>query len=331
MKKRFNIVLLFLLALILLVGCQKKHENSSSDSSESNSPPSALEDLQKLSEELITTVSKKDWAGGAEQIKSIHSKWNTFFADAQKKGMTAEKADEFNKDLNTLTTLIISKAMDDSKSKAALEYKKAALELERAMSKGAEDSQGQSGSGSSGSSAGGSGGESSNSGGGAGSSGGESGQSGQNGNSGVSEKELKLPEEILPDSYPLMTATPEELEIVHAAVKLTKHIPYMTELFEAKLPSEVLILKYHIRNIKISSKQGNWDEIKKDLKEIDEIWPKLQPKVMEKKDTLAIQFNQSIVELKSVVDQKSSTLTTIKCDIALENIKKISDLLENER
>jgi hypothetical protein len=52
---------------------------------------------------------------------------------------------------------------------------------------------------------------------------------------------------------------------------------------------------------------------------------------MEKKDTLAIQFNQSIVELKSVVDQKSSTLTTIKCDIALENIKKISDLLENER
>ncbi|NLK98741.1 MAG: hypothetical protein GX272_11815 [Epulopiscium sp.] len=328
MKKHylFNIVLLLLLSLMLLVGCQKKQEKSNTDSSESNSPPSALEDLQKLSEELIATVSKKDWAGGAEQIKSMHSKWNAFFADAQKKGMPTEKADEFNKDLNTLTTLIISKAMEDSKDKAALEYKKTALELERTMSKKSESSQGQSGGESSGGSDG-SGGQSGGSGGQSGNSG-QSSQSGHGGGSESSEKELKLPEEALPDSYPLMTATPDELEIAHAAVKLTKHIPYMTELFKTKLPSEILILKYHIRNIKISSKQGKWDEIKKDLEEIDEVWPRLQPKVMEKKDTLAIQFNQSVVELKDVVAQKDSTLTTIKCDIALENIKKISETLE---
>lgn len=324
MKKHnlFNIVLLFLLFSMLIVGCQKKQEKSNTDSSESNTPPSALEDLQKLSEELIATVSKKDWAGGAEQIKSMHSKWNAFFADAQKKGMTAEKVDEFNKDLNTLTTLIISKAMEDSKNKAALEYKKTALELERDMSKGHESAQGQSGGGlSEGGGASGSESESS--------SGGHSSQSSRQGDSsGTSEKELTLPEETLPDSYPLMTATPEELEIAHAAVKLTKHIPYMTELFKTKLPPEILTLKYHVRNIKICSKRGKWDEIKKDLEEIDEVWPRLQPKIMEKKDTLAIQFNQSVVELKNVVEQKDSTLTTIKCDIALENIKKMSELLE---
>lgn len=319
MKKRYIFhILLLLLSLTLLIGCQKSKEKSSSDSSSDNSPPPALEDLQELSEEILSTLSKKDWSAGVDQIKSIHSKWNAFFADAQKKGMTAEKADEFNKDLNSLTTLVISKAMEDSKDKTALEYKKTALELEKAVSQKGDEKQESSGSQSGGNSGGNSGG---------GSSGQQSG-SGQGGNSEMSKEDLKLPEEILPDSYPLMTATPSELEIAHAAVKVTKHIPYMTELFKAKLPPEVLILKYHIRNIKISSKQAKWDDITTDLEKIDEVWPRLQSKIIEKKDTLAIQFNQSIVELKEVIEQKNSTLTTIKCDIALENIKKMSETLE---
>ncbi|NLK21656.1 MAG: hypothetical protein GX308_06155 [Epulopiscium sp.] len=66
----------------------------------------------------------------------------------------------------------------------------------------------------------------------------------------------------------------------------------------------------------------------KSLAEFDEIWPKFQPKIIEKKDSLAIQFNQSILELKEVVKQKDSALTTIKSDIALENIKKMIEIFE---
>lgn len=197
--------------------------------------------------------------------------------------------------------------MEENKDKAALKYKKAELELENEIGyKKSSDENNDSSE--------------------------EEPDSKSQGNKSEKEEDtkqdLKLPEEVLPDSYPLMTSSPSELEIAHAAVNLTKHIPYMAELFNAKVPSEILILKYQLRDIKISSKQGKWGLVDKSLAEFDEIWPKFQPKIIEKKDSLAIQFNQSILELKEVVKQKDSALTTIKSDIALENIKKMIEIFE---
>lgn len=319
MKKQFLLYILLFIFIILMLGCQKSKEKSKNDSSKENSPPPALEEIQNISEGIITSISKKDWNGSVEQIKSLHSQWNNFFSDAHKKGMTTEKTEEFNKDLNELTNLVISKAMEDSKSQAELNFKKDSLKSEQQLS--STDSQGQGGN--SGNKEGSSEGEASSSGSKEGSSGGKS-----SGSGGENKEEFTLPEESLPDNFPLMTASPSELKITHAAVKLTKHIPYMTDLFETKIPSEILTLKYLIRDIKISSKQANWELVKEDLKEIEDIWPRLQPKIIEKKESLSIQFNQSLFELKDVVNQKDSTLTTIKSDITLENIKKMTELFE---
>ncbi|WP_058485037.1 hypothetical protein [Defluviitalea phaphyphila] len=319
-KYLFYILLCLILIIFVLAACDVSEKNleSESDSTENNSPPSSLEDLQQLSEDMLTYINNKDWSMSAKQIKSIHSKWNDFFVEAQKKGISSEKVDNFNKDLNTLTSLIISKAMEDSKAKIDLQYKKTTLELEKYMSKEESNEEGNNKEQS---------GESSEN-----SSNTSSNNSSSQNSSSSSEKDVKeeitLPEEILPDSYPLMTSTSEELEIAHAAVKLTSHIPYMVELFKSEFPSDILTLKYLLRNIKISSKQNKWDEVEKSLNEINEIWPTFQSKIMEEKDSLAIKFNQSIIELEDVIKQEDSTLTTIKCDIALENIKEMSELFE---
>ncbi|NLJ88469.1 MAG: hypothetical protein GX327_06800 [Epulopiscium sp.] len=298
MKKKFLLYLLILICTILMVSCQRSQEKTNKDSDKEHNSSDAFEEIESISEELLLSISKKEWDTSAEQVKSLHSKWNSFFSEAYKKGISAEKAEEFNNDLNELTNLIISKAMEENKKKADLELKKDTLKLEQQLQKSSSQEQNTS--------------------------------SSQEKSSSKEEKkeELTLPEENLPDNYPLLTASPSELKIAHAAVKITKHLPYMSDLFKLKVPSEVLTLKYLIRDIKISSKLGLWDLVNNDLKEIEEIWPRLQGEIVEKKEPLSIQFNQILIELKDVINQKDSTLTTIKSDIALENIKSMTDLFK---
>jgi len=107
------------------------------------------------------------------------------------------------------------------------------------------------------------------------------------------QEEITLPEEELPENYPLLTASDSELKIAQAAVQITKHLPYMSDLFKVKTPSEILTLKYLIRDIKIASKLGEWDLVHKDLKEIEEIWPKLQADITEKKNLSLFSLTKS--------------------------------------
>lgn len=67
-------------------GCQKGEEKHSKESPENNSPPNSLEDLQKLSEDVLTSVNKKEWNSSLSQIKSVHSKWNDFLQKQKKRG-----------------------------------------------------------------------------------------------------------------------------------------------------------------------------------------------------------------------------------------------------
>jgi len=299
MKKYLLFYILAFICIILMVSCKKSQEKNNKDSSKESNSYEAFEEIENLTEELLLSVSKKDWNSSAQQVKSLHSTWNSFFSEAHKKGMSAEKAEAFNKDLNQLTSLVIAQAMEESRKKAELEYKRASLKLQQQLEgeKSKEESKSSSDE--------------------------KPGEKNE-----TKQEEITLPEEELPENYPLLTASDSELKIAQAAVQITKHLPYMSDLFKVKTPSEILTLKYLIRDIKIASKLGEWDLVHKDLKEIEEIWPKLQADITEKKEPLAIQFNQILIELKDVIEQKDSTLTTIKADIALENIKSMTDLFK---
>ena len=135
MKKKFLLYLLILICTILMVSCQRSQEKTNKDSDKEHNSSDAFEEIESISEELLLSISKKEWDTSAEQVKSLHSKWNSFFSEAYKKGISAEKAEEFNNDLNELTNLIISKAMEENKKKADLELKKDTLKLEQQLQK----------------------------------------------------------------------------------------------------------------------------------------------------------------------------------------------------
>jgi hypothetical protein len=294
-KMRYNykwtlyMILLLFSLFAPLTACQKQEEKSSK-AEEKEKPPAALNELEELSEDLVKTLSEKNWSEAVKQTKSLHTKWNEFYPHSQKKGLPPEKAAAFNKDLNILTNLVIAKSMEKAKDDIETKYK-LEVQKQKVLKEG----------------------QSSNT---------------EKGKSSDTLKDVKLPEEVLPDTFPILTATPDDLKIVHAGIEVTKHIPFFMQQFEKKDLTPILQLKYYVRDIKISSKQKNWSRVLENVKKLNQIWPVIQPKVIEKKEPLAIQFNQSLTELKEVTAQKDPTLTTIKCDIALENIKKITEQFE---
>ncbi len=292
--KKYTLKVLSMIIILLVcfsgsVGCQSKQPKPVPKEPGEDKPPQAVEELETLSEDLLKSVSKKEWSESTDQIKSIHSQWNKFFAAGQKAGLPPEVAKSFTQDLNTLTTLVVNKAMEESKKEIELEHEKTEVQLQIQMDQGKN----------SGDDAG-----------------------------GQEPSPPKLPKEVLPDHYPVLTSSLSELQVSEAVVELTKHIPSFIGLYKSELPPEVLKSKYYIRSIKISAKQKNWEKASIQLNKLKETWTGLQPKIIKKKEDMAVQFNQSIVELEEVTMQKNPTLATVKSDIALENIHAMSKLYE---
>ena len=85
MKKKFLLYLLILICTILMVSCQRSQEKTNKDSDKEHNSSDAFEEIESISEELLLSISKKEWDTSAEQVKSLHSKWNSFLASLQKR------------------------------------------------------------------------------------------------------------------------------------------------------------------------------------------------------------------------------------------------------
>jgi len=317
MKNRYLIyfVIMVIFVSVFSVSCKKKEEPKKE---EDRKPPQSLEQVQELTEEIVKKTVEKDWLLSTEKTKELHMKWNEFYPDAQKKGLPKEKADEFNRDLNRLTDLLISKSLslakqkpegmkeeegkekgskeEGSKEEESKEDNKEDNKEENGEDKGKEQKQDDSK-------------ESKD----------------KDAKDEEENKDKEDPKKVLEKAVPLVTANAKDLIIINASIELTKHIPIFMSLFESEVPPNVMKLKYLVRHIDVSSKLQKWDIAAVDIKEALETWVYIQPKVIEVKDTLAIQVQQSLTELVEVVELKDSTLTTIKSDVVIKNIEKIVD------
>lgn len=304
----------------VLCACQKEKEEEEMEK-ENSRLPQTLEQVEELSEEIVNSTMKKDWAKSTQKVKELHSKWNEFYPEAQKKGLSKDKTDAFNADLNQLTGLLITKTLSITGKDFAEDYIKQQenqdTQDDQTQNQESQDNQ-----------------EHTNS---------EDQKHNEQQNSGENpaerndenqdknskEKEMD-PREVIIETAPLALANEDELIIVNASIQVTKHVPVFMSLFEGKIPPDALKLKYLIRHIDISSQLQKWDLASEDMSEALETWIYVQPKVIELKDTLGIQIQQGLTELAEVVSLKDPTLIHIKSSIVIKNLEDTIDEFKNK-
>lgn len=319
MKKLYSMLLtIILIFAVILTGCKSNKEEKKS---EGEKPPSSLEELQKLTDEVLEAAMKKDWSGSLGKTKEVQTKWNELYPELQKKGVSKDDVDNFVKDLNTLSDSLITKTMtipkteektksEDSKSEDSQSEGSNSQESgDSQESKPGEVSQDKSKSG-------------------------ESKQASTEPQISLEDKSSqeknKDPQKTLEEVDPLLEINGEELVIVSNSVELLKHIPKFTGLFGGKIPSDVLKLKYLLYHVNISAKKEDWEAANKTMTSIEEVWKSIEPKVAEVEESLKPQIAQSIKELKEVIEEKNKALSGMKSNVSIDNVEKLVKAIKDK-
>jgi len=320
--KRFYSILLVVILIftVMLTGCKSGKEEKKS---KAEKPPSSLEELQKLTDEVLVSTMKKDWSGSLSKTKEVQSKWNELYPDLQKKGVSKDDVDNFVKDLNTLSDSLIVKTLAIPKTKTeetkSEESKSEESKSEEGKSEESKSEEGKSEESKSEESSKESTGSP------------KSGEESKKANAQVqvsmeeegSQEKNQDPAKALEEVDPLLEINSEEMVIVNGSIELLKHIPKFTGLFAGKVPSDILMLKYLLYHVNVVSKEGNWNETNKTMVNIEEVWKSVEPKASETDESLKTQIAQSIKELKGVVDEKNQTLIGMKSNSTIEILEKL--------
>lgn len=327
MKRRRKIIIIILIVCIIITGCKDKEKENES---ESQSVPSALEQVQQQSDEIVTLTMAKDWAGSLEKAKELQSTWNELYPDIQKQGAQQEDVDAFVAGLNTLTDNLILKTLNLPQKTAGEEKKdegstdqgqdsEQASEEEKSgeqQSPGQEQTQGEESQGVE---------EEKSK---------EQQSPGQEQEQGAEsqgdEEEKKNPKEILDEIDPLISASEEDLAIINSALEVTKYIPNLMSLFESPTPPDIFKLKYLVRHLHVASKLEDWDTASADLKSVKETWESVQPKVLETDEDLKTQLDQSINELEDVISSENANITGVKCNFIIEQIESLTKTIKEK-
>lgn len=334
MKRRKKIIIIILILCIIITGCKDK-ESEEKEKSDAQSVPSALEQVQQQSDEIVQLTMAKDWAGSLDKVKELQSKWNDLYPDIQKQGAKQEDVDAFVSALNTLTDQLITKTLnlpqkppeeekkDEQKSEQGQEQeseqgsegenKEEESQEKESESQDTQEKESQ----------------------------GQESEESQDQESGVQEKEQgadsqdkeeekKDPEKVLKEIDPIINASEEDLVIINSSVEVTRHIPKFMSLFESPVPPDVFKLKYLVRHLYVASKLGDWDTVSADFKSVTETWESVQPKALETDPDLKAKLSQSINELEDVINSENANLTGVKCNFIIEQIESLTKTIKEK-
>ncbi len=360
-NKKYIYIFILLLFLYFIIGCKGKEEEEKESGSESQKPPNALEQVQQLSDEIVTSTMGQDWPGSLDKVRELQTKWNELYPDLQKKGVGKEEVDAFVSDMNTLMDALISKTLNlpqkppegqvqQNQSKEEEPQKQEQGQEgqqeqgqqsqdgeQEQQDQGSEQEQQDQGSEQEQQDQGGEqeqqdqGGEQEQQ-----DQGGEQEQQDQatqeeQGDSDTEEKD-KDPKTVLEKMNPIISVAEADLQIINASVEVTKHIPEFMDLFKSEVPSELYKLKYLIRHLNVFAKLKDWEVVSAGLESVEETWNSVKSTVMETDEDMKIKLEQNITELKDVIDSKNANLTGVKSKLTIENIESvIKSIKEKEK
>ncbi|MFZ7120501.1 MAG: hypothetical protein ACOWWH_06085 [Eubacteriaceae bacterium] len=295
MKKIYLVLVICILISTTMMGCNSNKEEDDENKSESKVMPSSLEQIQQLSDEIITATMTKEWAVGLDKSRELQKTWNVLYPELQKNGVAKENVDGFVEDINLLTDYLMVQTLKLPESKASNESQGDSTEQDN---KEEDDSSKEQE-------------ESSNT------------ENSETKSSDEEKLEESDPKKILGKIDPINSATKEELIIINSAVEVTKYLPRFMSLFESPVPTGIFKIKYYAHHLNISTKMEKWDFVSEDISSIIEIWNSLKMTESELDEEAKVQLTQNIKELKDVVDSKNSNLIGMKSTIIIEYIEEL--------
>ncbi|WHH59105.1 hypothetical protein [Petroclostridium sp. X23] len=109
------------------------------------------------------------------------------------------------------------------------------------------------------------------------------------------------------------------------ANELYRNIPDFMEQYNEKVPPDIKRMAYFIRDAKYNGMINQWEKSVSSINNLKSHWAIVKAQGKKEQEKQVSQMDFSITELEKVVTQGNITLTRLKSDIALDNLKKLEE------
>lgn len=118
----------------------------------------------------------------------------------------------------------------------------------------------------------------------------------------------------------------QALEAQLAANQVYRYYIEVAARFKTKIPPNLERVRYHVTEARLQAEQGSWAVAQEETRKALEIWYRLSYSLTRIDRRMLNQMEHSLTDLRDAVVEMSMILTSIKTEIALQNI----DTLERE-
>ncbi|NLB18756.1 MAG: hypothetical protein GX825_08535 [Syntrophomonadaceae bacterium] len=108
-----------------------------------------------------------------------------------------------------------------------------------------------------------------------------------------------------------------------AANQVFRNYIEVAHRFKTEIPSDLERVRYHVTESRLQSIMGSWDKAEEEARQSLEIWQRLAYSLEKIQRTELNQMEHSLTDLVGAVQKKSSILTEIKSEIALDNLEQL--------
>lgn len=115
----------------------------------------------------------------------------------------------------------------------------------------------------------------------------------------------------------------QALEAQLAANQVYRYYIEVAARFKTKIPPNLERVRYHVTEARLQAEQGSWANAQEEAKKALEIWHRLSYSLTKIERRTLNQMEHSLTDLIDAVGEMSMILTSIKTEIALQNIENL--------
>lgn len=114
------------------------------------------------------------------------------------------------------------------------------------------------------------------------------------------------------NDFTITTNKKSKIDVLISANNVYKYIPDLEDLFQTETPTDIKRLKFYAQDISFKSEVQKWDEVSKDIIDMNSVWKTLKPKLPKEAKNSADKFEAGLSELEKAVKSQNKVLIKIK-------------------
>jgi len=118
---------------------------------------------------------------------------------------------------------------------------------------------------------------------------------------------------------------------LEASIDLYRNFGQVISNFDYPLPQDYFIVRYEVMAVMVAAYSGNWSSAAEHIQASEEPWQRLQTQLDKEQKADADRTGYSIKDLTQAVELKDVSLTYIKGQIVLSNLKKLEEKMSKQQ